>query len=56
MVFGEISIPTDCCRIFNWNKDVIFRNRRGSKKQSLNLADQGIFAKADSKVEEKPSR
>ena len=56
MVFGEISIPTNCCRILNWNNDVIFRNRRGIQKQSLNLADQGYLLKADSKIEEKPSR
>lgn len=56
MVFGEVSIPTDCCRVFNGNKDAIFRDRRGSKEQSLNLVNQGYLLKANSKIEEKPSR
>jgi hypothetical protein len=56
MVFGEVSILTYCCRVFNWNKDAISRDRRGSKKQSLNLVNQGYLLKANPKIEEKPSR
>ena len=52
MVFGEVSILTYCCRVFNWNKDAISRDRRGSKKQSLNLVNQGYLLKANPKIEE----
>ncbi len=56
MFFGEVSLLTDCFRVFNWNKDAIFRDRRGSKKQSLNLVNQGYLLKANPKSEDKPSR
>jgi hypothetical protein len=56
MFFGEVSILTDYCRVFNWNKDAIFRDLRGSKKQILNLVNQGYLLKANPKSEEKSSR